>query len=73
MDPIDEIVERAAAEGAFDEVEGRGRPYRVTDTGPGWWVRRKLAEIRDDEEAASTPRRPVPPPWVPPTRPGRPS
>lgn len=67
MKEIEDILSEAAREGAFDTELGRGRPYRVTDTGPGWWIRRKVAEIRDEDEAAGR-ARPLPEPWTPPKK-----
>ena len=34
------------ARGEFDHLPGRGQPLPAGDDGPGWWARRKVAELR---------------------------
>lgn len=39
-------IRQAIEDGAFDDLPGAGKPLRIVDDGPGWWVRRTLAVER---------------------------
>ncbi|HXJ81655.1 MAG TPA: DUF1992 domain-containing protein [Candidatus Methylomirabilis sp.] len=41
---IEELIERARAEGAFDDLEGKGKPIPGLDApyDPDWWVKKFL-------------------------------
>jgi len=41
---IEELIERARAEGAFDDLEGKGKPIPGLDApyDPDWWVKKLL-------------------------------
>lgn len=48
-DPVEKQIEEAIARGEFDHLPGRGKPLPQGDDGPGWWARRKMAELRREE------------------------
>ena len=48
-DPVEEQIEEAISRGDFDHLPGKGKPLPRGDDGPGWWARRKVAELRREE------------------------
>lgn len=44
--PVEKEIEEAIARGEFDHLPGQGKPLPSGDDGPGWWARRKVAELR---------------------------
>jgi hypothetical protein len=48
-DPVEEQIEEAISRGEFDHLPGRGQPLPKGDDGPGWWARKKIAELRREE------------------------
>jgi hypothetical protein len=48
MDLVERRIQGAIDHGDFDDLPGHGKPHRITDTGPGWFVRRTITEYRTD-------------------------
>lgn len=49
-DPVETQIEEAMARGEFKNLPGHGKPLSRDDAGPGWWARRKLAEMRRQDQ-----------------------
>lgn len=45
-DPVEDQIQEAIDRGEFDNLPGQGRPLPKDDDGPGWWARRRVAEMR---------------------------
>lgn len=51
-DPVEDQIKEAIERGDFDNLPGRGRPLPKGDDGPGWWARRRIAEMRRQDRLA---------------------
>jgi hypothetical protein len=51
-DPVEDQIEAAIRRGDFDHLPGSGQPLPKGDDGPGWWARRRIAEVRRQDRLA---------------------
>ena len=49
-DPVEQQIQMAIARGDFDDLPGRGQPLSIEDEGPGWWARRRIAELKSQDQ-----------------------
>jgi len=51
---VEELIDRAAADGAFDDLPNAGVRLELEDTEPGWWARRRLRELNEADRRDET-------------------
>ena len=49
-DPVEQQIQMAIARGDFDDLPGTGQPLSIGDEGPGWWARRRIAEMKSQDQ-----------------------
>lgn len=50
QDAVEEQIREAMERGEFDDLPGRGRRLELRDDDPAWWARRKIQEMRRQDQ-----------------------
>lgn len=56
-DLVEDQLREAMERGAFDDLPGTGRRLELGDDSPDWWAKRKMEELRHQEQVMEMARR----------------